>query len=77
MAAYIGVYESPSMGRVYIGSTGDGLVVSIGVMSATAEPFTAPNSLRVELIPLRGEVLTFGGTDQLTYGGVVFERRQP
>lgn len=77
MVAYVGVYENASMGRVYIGSTGDGLVVSIGAMSVAAEPFTAPNSLRVELIPLRGEVLTFEGTDRLIYGGLVFQRRQP
>lgn len=77
MASYVGVYENPAMGRLYVGSTGHGLILSIGVLSAEAEPFTEPNSLRVELIPLRGEVLTFDGTDRLTYGGVVFERRRP
>lgn len=77
VSAYVGVYENPTMGRLYVGSTGDGLTVSIGVLSAEAEPFTAPNSLRIELIPMRGEVITFEGANRLTYGSVVFERRDP
>lgn len=77
MSAYVGVYENPTIGRLYVASTGDGLTLSIGALSAEAEPFTAPNSLRIELIPLRGEIITFEGTNRLTYGSVVFERRHP
>lgn len=72
--AYVGVYENREMGRLRIASTGEGLIVSIGILSSEAQPFPEPNSLRVELIPVRGQTITFEGTDRLTYDGAVFER---
>lgn len=69
-----GVYESPDMGRMEIAVAEDQVSVRIGVLSAVAEPFTQPETLRVELIPLQGQVITFDGPDQLTYDGFEFVR---
>jgi CubicO group peptidase (beta-lactamase class C family) len=50
-AAYDGAYENERFGRIEIRADGDALDVSYGVMHARAEPFTASDSIRVELEP--------------------------
>lgn len=72
-----GVYENPDMGRMEIAVANDQVSVRIGVLSAVAEPFTQPETLRVELIPLQGQVITFDGPDRLTYDGLAFVRVSP
>ena len=79
LSAYVGIYESPVMGTVRVAERDGALVVSVGVMEAVAEPFTRPESLRVELAPLQGQVILFaaeGATpDSLVFLGETFERR--
>lgn len=59
--AYAGAYESPAWGRIDVTAEGDTLRVRYGALQATAEPFTQPNSIRVELVPGQGEPLLFEG----------------
>jgi len=79
-AAYAGTYESAALGTLHIRAVPGGLEAAIGVQHALAENFTHPESLRVELTPLRGEVIVFGldaggRPDSLTYQGEVFRRQ--
>jgi len=50
----------------------------MGLLHAVAEPFTAEDSARVELIPLEGEVLQFvvkdGAVEAVRAKGAVFAR---
>ena len=57
-SAYAGVYEGDT-GRMTIVRTADGLKASLGPLNAKLEPFTEPDTARVELIPGTGEVLRF------------------
>lgn len=59
LAAYAGRYEHPLYGAMTVSQRGDGLVASIGTLSATIEAYTKPECGRVELIPETGEVLQF------------------
>jgi len=77
LEALAGVYENPDMGRMEIAVRDGQVTVRIGVLSAVAEAFTQPESLRVELIPLQGQVITFDGPDRLTYDGFEFVRVVP
>lgn len=74
LADLAGVYENPDMGRMEIAVREGEVSVRIGVLFAVAEPFTQPETLRVELIPLQGQVITFEGPDRLTYDGFEFVR---
>ena len=78
-SAYVGTYENPVMGTVRVVERDGALIVSVGVMEAVAEPFTRPESIRVELAPLQGQVILFaaeGATpDSLVFLGETFERR--
>lgn len=74
MESYVGAYESPTMGVLHIGLSGDSLTVSIGGLSGLAEPYTDPDTIRVELVPFQGETLSFEGTDGLVFGGETFRR---
>ena len=69
-----GVYDNPDLGRMEIAVRDGAVSVRIGVLSAEAEAFTQPDSLRVELIPLQGQVIVFDGPDRLTYDGFEFVR---
>jgi hypothetical protein len=60
-AAYAGVYESESWGRIEVSVENEVISVSFGAMHAVAEPATQPDAIRVELIPGQGEALTFLG----------------
>ena len=79
-AAYVGDYASAAYGVMAVRETDGRLVLSIGVQSAVAENYTDPESLRVELTPLVGEVVAFrlgadGRPIALDYDGDVFLRR--
>lgn len=63
--AYAGVYESDAWGSIEVATEGDALRLRYGAMQATAEPFTQPNSLRVEFVPGQGEPVLFEGDGEL------------
>lgn len=78
--AYVGDYVSPAYGTLSVSEDGDRLRLTIGVQSAVAENFTDPESLRVELTPLSGQIVTFrldadGRPTGLDYDGDRFSRR--
>lgn len=77
-AAYAGAYENERFGRIEISAAGEALDVAFGVMHARAEPFTAPDSIRVELLPLSGEPMVFEGPESgpaiLRYDGDAYTR---
>ena len=79
LAAYAGTYVSPTLGTVRVVERGGALVVTSGVMEAVAEPFTRPESIRVELAPLQGQVILFAPEGEvpgsLVFLGETFERR--
>jgi hypothetical protein len=67
-AAYAGAYESDQWGRVEVAVEGEALNVSYGVLRATAEPFTQPDSIRVEFVPGSGEPMQFLGDGERPAG---------
>jgi len=77
-AAYRGRYCNADWGTIEIGVAGDALTARMGLLHAVAEPFTAEDSARVELIPLEGEVLQFvvkdGAVEAVRAKGAVFAR---
>lgn len=77
--AYVGTYESPLLGAVQIAEQDGAMVVSMGVMKGVAESFTQPDSVRVELAPMQGLAIQFGGDgeapDRLVMMGETFLRR--
>lgn len=79
VAAYFGTYESPLLGTVRIAERDGATVVSMGVMEAVAESFTQPESVRVELAPMQGQSIQFGGDgdapNRLVMMGETFLRR--
>lgn len=79
-ATYAGAYESRRMGRVEVDAGAGALTVRFGVMRAIAEPFTDPDSIRVELEPFSGDVIVFDGNGPtpgaLVFKGERFERVQ-
>ncbi len=79
VAAYAGTYESPVLGTVRVAERDGTMVVSVGVMEAVAEPFTRPESIRVELAPLQGQVILFSADGEtpgsLQFLGETFVRR--
>ncbi|MCS6625503.1 serine hydrolase [Roseibacterium beibuensis] len=79
LSAYAGTYVSPAFGTVRVAERDGALVVSVGVMEAVAEPFTRPESIRVELAPLQGQAIQFAAEGEipasLVFLGDTFERR--
>lgn len=79
LPAYAGTYVNPTLGTVRIVERDGALVVTTGVMEAAAEPFTRPESIRVELAPLQGQVMQFAAEgetpDSLVFLGETFRRR--
>lgn len=79
LSVYAGTYESPLLGTVRVAERDGAMIVSMGVMEAVAESFTQPESVRVELAPMQGQVIQFGGDgaapDRLVIVGETFLRR--
>ena len=78
-AAYAGRYENPLYGTIEIAQRDGKLNASMGTMRAELEPFTEPETARVELIPANGEVLRFvfsngAAPDALKFREEVFTR---
>lgn len=79
-AAYAGRYENALYGTMEIEQRDGKLHASIGSMRAELEPYTEPETARVELDPAAGEVLRFvfsndAAADALRYRDEVFTRR--
>jgi len=78
-ALYAGTYSNPLYGTVtIIEVTPEKLEVQLGNMHAVATPYKKPNSLRLEMVPGQGEVVTFAvnetSVESLTYDGATFIR---
>lgn len=61
LAAYAGIYENETIGRVEISVQDKSATFACGVLRSAAEPFTAPDSMRVEIAPGSGAPLRFEG----------------
>lgn len=73
--AYAGVYENPAMGRIAVAEAGGRMVIKAGAMSSPAEAAADPESVRVELIPLTGQIVRFAAPGKLVYDGQTYVRR--
>ncbi|MFN6981446.1 MAG: serine hydrolase domain-containing protein [Brevundimonas sp.] len=71
---YVGVYESPALGRMDVREVEGRMLISIGVLSSIPEAYSEQGSVRVELVPFQGEVVTFEGADRLVFEGEPFLR---
>jgi CubicO group peptidase (beta-lactamase class C family) len=58
-SAYAGRYCDPDKGTIEVAAEGERMELRMGVMRSRAEPFTQAESIRVELIPNRGQVVEF------------------
>lgn len=78
LKAYTGEYYNKHMGTIKVAVEDGKPRISLGRLSTIAEPFTRANSMRVTLIPLRGEPLMFKPTDskvnEVVYKGQSFVR---
>ncbi|MCO6492964.1 MAG: serine hydrolase [Phaeodactylibacter sp.] len=78
--AYAGTYYNDALGTLKVANTTDALEVSIGNLYCTATPYTAGNSIRIELVPGSGEVILFevegGQVTSFRYDDAVFEKVQ-
>jgi CubicO group peptidase (beta-lactamase class C family) len=74
MAGYVGTWVNPHMGELRVTEADGRMRISIGVLFATAEAYTAPESVRVELVPFQGELVSFDEPDVLTFEGERFVR---
>ncbi|MCO6475349.1 MAG: beta-lactamase family protein [Phaeodactylibacter sp.] len=76
--AYAGTYHNDALGTLKVESTSDALNVSIGNLHCSATPYTAENSIRIELVPGSGEVLFFnldgGKVTAFRYDDAVFRK---
>lgn len=66
--SYAGSYCSDVMGTIAIEPHSGGLGVEMGALRARAEPYTAPDTIRLELIPGRGMVGDFDVKDGKVLG---------
>ena len=78
-SAYLGAFANDDWGTLTIRQAGSELRASLGTLDGKLEPFTEPDTARVELVPGSGEVLRFsfgsGATaDSVKFKSVVFER---
>ncbi len=78
-AAYAGRYVNPMFGTLTVEQRGDRLFASIGPLTAVLEPFTQPESSRVELVSGSGEVLRFqfgsgDSAEAVSWGDDLFRR---
>ncbi|ATQ41884.1 serine hydrolase domain-containing protein [Caulobacter mirabilis] len=73
-ADYAGAYVNPGLGTLVIAQAGDLLTAKIGVMSAVAEAFDQPETIRVELVPFQGQTIRFDGENSLIFDDARFVR---
>lgn len=78
--AYVGDYVSAAYGVMTVRQAEGGLELAIGVQHAMAQAGSEPETVRVELTPFAGQLVTFihdsqGRPQSLTYDGQTFVRR--
>jgi len=78
--AYAGTYVNELYGTVEVGVTDGDIELTMGNLHSIAEPFTAPDTIRHELIPYSGDVVQFVVEDGAVTGirnrdGAVFVRQ--
>lgn len=56
---YVGRFEHPSIGTLEVRDVDGAFEVSLGLLRCVATPYPADETMRVELVPGRGEVLRF------------------
>ena len=71
--AYAGTYVSPRYGTLTITVEKDALVARLGNLWAVATPFTAPDTMRFEMIPGRGQVVGFRADENGTFSYARFD----
>lgn len=72
---YNGIYSHESYGTINVLQNGKKLFLKYGNLEANADPYTEPNSLRVEFLPLNGESITFTFDDLGRIIGLVYRDR--
>lgn len=72
---YVGAYDNPAMGRIDVVEQDGRMVVKAGAMVSPAEAAADPESVRVELIPLTGQIVHFEAPGKLVYDGQTYVRR--
>jgi len=71
-SAYVGRYENRDFGTLVIEERAGKLYASLGRLSSVIEPYTKPESARVELTPGTGEPLVFQWSSGETADAVTF-----
>ncbi|ATC31528.1 penicillin-binding protein [Caulobacter vibrioides] len=71
---YVGSYRNRLMGRLEIAEVDGRLLVRAGPMTALAEAGAEPETVRVELVPMSGQILRFIGADALVLDSQTYER---
>lgn len=78
LSAYAGRFENETWGSIVITEEANRLHVAAGKLYCIAEPYTKPETARVELVPLSGHVILFepeeGAVERVQLDGVVYER---
>ena len=59
LEAYTSTYVSPRIGTAVVTIENETLAVRLGNLYAVSTPFTEENTIRLELIPGRGQVFAF------------------
>jgi hypothetical protein len=82
LAEYAGKYVSEPMGTISVTISGNQLSTRLSNMSCVSTPYTAKDTIRVELIPGNGEVIEFKKNaadkiESLTYAGNTFTKVAP
>lgn len=75
LQSYVGAYRNPAMGRIDVSERDGRMLVKAGALSSLAEAGAEPETIRVELIPLTGQIIRFTAPDTLIYDGETFVRR--
>ena len=80
LSVYTGRYSNYEMGDLTIVRSGSDLRASIGQLDSRLEPYTEPETARVELVPGSGDVLRFdfddaGRVKAVVWRGERFEKR--
>jgi CubicO group peptidase (beta-lactamase class C family) len=79
LSEYTGRYRSEQFGTIEVTSSGNDLAVKMGNIKVVSTPFTAKDTIRVEMMPGQGEVIRFNKNaeekfDSLTYAGATFKK---
>jgi CubicO group peptidase (beta-lactamase class C family) len=79
LAEYVGRYSNDMLGNIDVAIEQDALAVRMGYIHVVSTPFTGKDTIRVEMSPGEGEVISFGinadgKVESLNYGGMKFAR---